>query len=112
MAFASKMMDVAFKLMDFAFKLMDVVFKLMDFAFKLMGVVFKLMDFASKMMGVVFKLMNFVFKLMGVVSEGVRRCRCRVAAVAAALVASMLIKKSLCAVGTFSLPAPLLMPME
>ena len=44
--------------------------------------------------------------------EGVRRCRCRAADVAAAPVASLLIKKSLCAVGTFSLPAPLLMPME
>ena len=43
---------------------------------------------------------------------GVRRCRGRAAAVAAALVAAMLIKKSLCAVGTFSLPAPLLLPME
>ena len=41
MAFASKMMDVAFKLMGFAFKLMDVVFKLLDFAFRMKGGVSK-----------------------------------------------------------------------
>jgi hypothetical protein len=42
----------------------------------------------------------------------VRRCRCRAAAVAAAFGASRLVQNSLGAVGTFSVPAPLLLPME
>jgi len=47
-AFALKIMDFVFKMIDFALKIMDFVFKMIDFALKLMDFVFKMIDFALK----------------------------------------------------------------